>query len=325
MEELFCALVAAARRSSADVLRAIDRGIRRLEPAADATLYFAVEEDELRCLWASGSRAQALRGRSLCVGAANAASRAALVATPIEGIARAERLLHGDRRALAVPVIGAGCVRGVWYVGFLSTARFGSLDDLAAIVACGGEAHALALERERDRDAFTYDALTGVLTPRAFRSVLAERLTADRTRVLSLWFVDTDNFKHINDELGHTAGDAVLHGMAALLRSQAAPEIDVVGRKGGDEFCVLLDGTRKLRALERADAFTRAVRAAEFGVPFGVTASVGVAAFPFDASDAASLLEAADAAMYHAKRAGRDRVAYAVEGAGFALYEYGRQ
>jgi len=66
------------------------------------------------------------------------------------------------------------------------------------------------------------------------------------------------------------------------------------------------------------------VRRHDFGIPMQITASVGVASFPYDARDANELLEVADAAMYHSKRSGRDRVSFAVNGAAFAVYREGR-
>lgn len=321
MDEIFCALVAAARRSSDDVLFVLDRAVRRVEPAIDATLLFDVSGAELRRRWGHGVRTRHL----VCppkTAQETLPSRCALVASPLESRRSTDFVLPGDRRAIAVPLIAGDAVWAVWYAGCSSRVRLGGMQEIASLVSCGGEAHLLARERERDRDVATFDALTGVLTPRAFRSVLHDRIASAGEQVLSLWFVDTDNFKQINDERGHAAGDAVLQRMATLLRASAVPGVDVVGRKGGDEFCMLLQEARKMRAIERAEFFRQEVRGAVFGFPFAVTASVGVASFPFDAGDAATLLETADAAMYHAKRCGRDRVAYAAGGAGFALYEY---
>ncbi|HTC29161.1 MAG TPA: GGDEF domain-containing protein, partial [Candidatus Acidoferrum sp.] len=173
----------------------------------------------------------------------------------------------------------------------------------------------------------TYDGLTGLLTPRAFRTRLRDEIASARFgahKVLTLWFVDTDRFKAVNDTHGHAAGDAVLQAMAELLRAQGVPEVDVAGRNGGDEFCALIHDAQKTVAIERAQSFCEAVRRHEFGVPLRITASVGVASFPHDARDANELLEVADAAMYHSKRTGRDRVSFAVNGTTFAVFREGR-
>jgi diguanylate cyclase (GGDEF)-like protein len=187
--------------------------------------------------------------------------------------------------------------------------------------------YAIALERELARADATYDGLTGLLTPRALRNRLRDEIARARfgaAAVLTLWFIDTDRFKSVNDTLGHAAGDAVLQGMAELLRSQGVPEVDVAGRNGGDEFCALVHDAQKTVAIERAQAFCEAVRRHDFGIPMQITASVGVASFPHDARDANELLEVADAAMYHSKRTGRDRVSFAVNGATFAVFREGR-
>jgi diguanylate cyclase (GGDEF)-like protein len=320
MEELFRALVAAARRSSDDVLTTLDRATRVAEPALDATLFFAIDGDRLSCCYANGTRAEHFRTLRMPHTDRALPARAALLAEAQRLSRTAEGVMPGDRAALAVPMISQQRVVGVWYGASGSSSRLENGDLVMRIVACACEPHLLALEREADRNDATFDSLTGVLTPRAFRRTL-HGLVAGSETVISLWFVDTDRFKSINDDRGHAAGDVVLQRMAALLRAHAVPEIDVVGRKGGDEFCMLLRGRKKMRAIERAGSFCTAVRTHDFGIPSRITASIGVAAYPFDARDAPALLEAADAAMYHAKRSGRDRVAYAVEGSGFALYE----
>ena len=90
---------------------------------------------------------------------------------------------------------------------------------------------------------------------------------------------------------------------------------------GGDEFCAVLRNVHKVAAIERAQRFCAGVRACRFGVDVAITASIGVAAYPYDAAEAGELLEAADAAMYHSKREGRDRVSFAVRRDAFAVYE----
>lgn len=137
-------------------------------------------------------------------------------------------------------------------------------------------------------------------------------------RTLALWFIDTDHFKLVNDTLGHAAGDRVLQMMGALVRAHVTGA-DTAARNGGDEFCAILRGVQKIAAIERAQRFCRAVREQDFGEGIRITASIGVAALPFDANSADELLEKADAAMYHSKRSGRDCVSFAAAG-GFAVY-----
>ncbi|MGH7738258.1 MAG: GGDEF domain-containing protein [Candidatus Tyrphobacter sp.] len=321
MEAFFTRLVAAARRKSGDVLQVLFESARACEPAIDAALFFEPLADAFACIHCSGARAEYFSVLRLQRRGAGLVVAAALAGSPLTLKAPADRVMPGDRGAIAIPFVADGDVTGIWYASSAASPHLAANERIVALASCACEAYALALERERDRSAATFDSLTGVLTPRAFRSFLVDVVGSARDAVLSLWFVDTDNFKQVNDECGHEAGDLVLQRMAALLRAHAVAERDLVGRKGGDEFCMLVRGVRKMQAVERARDFCDAVRATDFGHSVRTTASVGVAALPFDASDAASLLEAADAAMYHAKRAGRDRVAYAAGGAGFALYE----
>ncbi len=161
------------------------------------------------------------------------------------------------------------------------------------------------------------DALTGVPN----RRQLSQRLEQEFSRSvrfgdpLSLLMIDLDHFKQINDLHGHTVGDGVLRGIALLLRRNVR-KVDIVARYGGEEFCLVLPRVAKAEAMEVAEKLRRSIAAAalpgpEGGTALHVTISVGVATLGIDADDAASLLEKADAALYEAKRLGRDRVAMA--------------
>src|SRR5262249_38707547 len=118
-----------------------------------------------------------------------------------------------------------------------------------------------------------------------------------------------------NDRLGHPAGDEVLRQLARLLADGRRVN-DIVARYGGEEFAVVLTDTAKLAGFQIADKLRERVAAHPFpsgdGQPGGrLTISVGVAAFPEDAADSETLVRAADAALYKAKAAGRDRVVLA--------------
>jgi diguanylate cyclase (GGDEF)-like protein len=209
------------------------------------------------------------------------------------------------------------------YAGSATARAIAAADLLVRTVAYAAVPYALAMEREADRASATYDGLTGLHTARAFRTVLQEDLHVAQCgsqTSLALWFVDTDGFKRINDTYGHAAGDAILQRLASLLRDHLIPSVDVGARNGGDEFCAIVRNAHKTAAIERAQRFCDAVRACDFGVALPITASVGVAAYPYDAVSASELLEIADAAMYHSKRSGRDRVAFPDGRGSFALY-----
>jgi two-component system cell cycle response regulator len=320
VEDFFRALVGAARTSSRDVLSVLDRSARALCTEIDSVLFFDFASGNLTCSYASGARTE--RRRELIVHQLEPVlpARCALLVHPLTLEPNDEPVLPGDRGAMAAPMISHRRICGIWYAASSTRERIEDFERLARLVRCACEPYLLALEREADRNDATFDGLTGVLGPRAFRRRLHEIVAAAGETAVALWFVDTDRFKSVNDLYGHAAGDRVLEQMAMLLRERVGTG-DLVGRKGGDEFCALLRERGKMRAIELAQGFCAAVRAHDFGVPMRMTASVGIATYPFDGVDAASLLQAADEAMYFAKRSGRDRVAYAVEGSGFALYE----
>jgi diguanylate cyclase (GGDEF)-like protein len=157
------------------------------------------------------------------------------------------------------------------------------------------------------------DPLTGLVTRRvlddAARSALSSTASGDGTAMV---LIDVDEFKAINDNWGHPGGDAVLVELARLLDRLSRPN-DIVSRLGGDEVALLLPGCRSEVAEERGEAVRRAVRAHPFPVGDGqttsVSISVGIAHAPTHAFDLRSLYAAADAALYSAKRSGRDRSA----------------
>jgi diguanylate cyclase (GGDEF)-like protein len=319
------ALLDATRTSSEAVLAALDRNVRCLDDGVDTTMVFAVSGGELRCVYASGARAEHFRRcslrrddlRRLPSQAAHAGCRAA---APHD----AQAILPTDRAALAVPMLDARGLLAVAYVSSSDPRALTRTDAIVLAVDCAAMPYALALEREADRADATYDGLTGVLTPRAFRRYLHDEVakaSASGGAITSLWFVDTDRFKSVNDRFGHPAGDAVLQAMAALLEASLVPDLDAAARNGGDEFCALIRGAGKSAAVERARSFCESVRSHDFGIPIRVTASVGVATFPFDAATSSELLEVADAAMYHSKREGRDRVSFAVERGRYAVFD----
>ena len=158
------------------------------------------------------------------------------------------------------------------------------------------------------------DALTGLSTYRVLRDRLASEVArSDRTRdPFAVLFVDLDNFKQVNDQFGHEAGNEVLRG-AALESGAHIRTTDLAARYGGDEFVLVLvrtggDGARGVGDKVRAGVEALGRR---LGYPEGlVTASIGVAAFvPGRGPEKEDVLVAADRALYRAKAAGRNQVA----------------
>lgn len=178
-----------------------------------------------------------------------------------------------------------------------------------------------AVESQLEKAAQT-DGLTGIANRRTFDETLArEWASACRTgQPLSLLFLDADHFKRYNDRYGHQEGDRLLKMLALAVRGKARRPRDLAARYGGEEFVALLPDTPSGRALAIAERIRRAVIGLrvehednEGGI---VTVSIGVATMiPRPEDDMATLVEAADAAVYRAKEAGRNRVVVA-EGPG---------
>ncbi len=159
----------------------------------------------------------------------------------------------------------------------------------------------------------THDPLTGLYN----RNVLEQRLNAEIHRAtryshtLSVFMVDIDHFKPINDTHGHRAGDTVLRGIAKVLESSIR-KTDYAARYGGEEFIVILPETSLLKAEELAERLRSQVTEHPFRIEddkeLNLTASIGIATFPDHAQSWQDLLEVADSAMYAAKEAGRNQV-----------------
>jgi diguanylate cyclase (GGDEF)-like protein len=156
------------------------------------------------------------------------------------------------------------------------------------------------------------DGLTGVFT----RGYLDERLQEEfakarhHGRPFSLLMLDIDHFKAVNDQHGHRFGDEVLRWLARRITAQSR-ETDFVARYGGEEFVVLMPNTAGHDALAFGERLRRAVAADPFqweGTKLKVTVSGGVAAVSGEVTDEKDLLRRADAALYRAKGAGRDKV-----------------
>ena len=167
-----------------------------------------------------------------------------------------------------------------------------------------------ALER-LTHEAIT-DPLTGLYNRRFLYDALAREAEAAKRKQIpfSVILLDIDRFKHVNDTWGHDAGDIVLREIASLLE-QSVRGSDIAVRHGGEEFAILLPETPLDTAVERAESLRRELAGKDIACDGGrvrVTASFGVAEYGSCTADPDSLMKAADAAMYAAKSAGRDRV-----------------
>ena len=184
-----------------------------------------------------------------------------------------------------------------------------------SIALQNAEAHRILAVRART------DGLTGLLNHGTFQDWLS-RSVLDGTP-FSLIMIDLDDFKRVNDALGHQAGDRLLHEIATAIVT-AGRDTDLVFRYGGDEFTILLPNTDQVGALQVADRVRAAIHAV--GSPgtawqeagLDVSASYGLATFPKDGTSADSVLLAADRACFVAKRRGQGLLATADEGRALA-------
>jgi diguanylate cyclase (GGDEF)-like protein len=221
----------------------------------------------------------------------------------------------GSREVVAVPISVRGVFHGILIVVTTRAperlARTPELNELlSGVVAHAGT----ALESTRLLETWAHralhDGLTGLLGHRAFHEALQDSVASGKDhKPVTLAMVDIDDFKAINDVHGHPVGDAALRLVSTELR-RAVREHDTVFRVGGEEFAVLFRGVSVAAALPIAERLRAGVERIPFRVPLRV--SVGLASWPDQADDRDGLVRIADAALYDAKRAGKNRTTTAV-------------
>lgn len=158
----------------------------------------------------------------------------------------------------------------------------------------------------------TTDALTGLFSREYFRQQYSDmfRRSERYQRPFSLMMIDIDDFKAINDTLGHAAGDLVLEGVGRIIMDIIRHE-DCAARYGGEEFVILLPETGAEKARFPAERVRKSIEGHSFQAEekrISVTVSIGIAGFPDHASAMDEMLEKADQAMYEAKRSGKNKV-----------------
>ena len=222
--------------------------------------------------------------------------------------------LDDAKSLLVLPLLVADEAIGTLTLVTRAEKRFGK--DVREMLAVIANQVAVSLENgflyKKMETMATTDGLTGLTNHRTFQQRFADLLerAARHNGKVALLLCDIDHFKKVNDNYGHPIGDEVLRRVARVLQ-EVPRKIDVPARYGGEEFAVLLDNVDVAQARAVADRIrieiSKIVVDTEKG-PLSVTESVGVAAFPDDGRDRATLIERADLALYHAKHTGRNRV-----------------
>ena len=219
---------------------------------------------------------------------------------------------------LCVPLIAQGETLGVLHLRPMppteaETPELVAVKDQLALTVAEDLALALANLRLREtlRSQAIRDSLTGLFNRRYLEETMEREINRVKRQGASLGVImmDLDHFKQYNDTFGHSAGDALLSALGSLLKSHIRGE-DIACRYGGEEFLLILPGASMEIALERAESLRLAVK--EMHLHYSglkpTTLSLGVAVYPDHGDNGLQLIQSADAALYRAKNAGRDRV-----------------
>ncbi|HEY1892744.1 MAG TPA: EAL domain-containing protein [Steroidobacteraceae bacterium] len=234
------------------------------------------------------------------------------ISLPVRRLTAATRRLAGGDRNVRAPRGGSAEIDEL-------AESFNTMADRIAQAEADLRAHQAELERhvaERTQQLHHlahHDPLTQLPNRRQLAGRLAGALARARQtgRRVALLFVDMDNFKSLNDTLGHNFGDRVLQGIAERLQAAAGPN-SLVARLGGDEFTLLIEELRTVEEVERRAAALVATLQQPLtieGRALATSASVGASLFPDHADDPEGLLRAADVALFRAKELGRNRFA----------------
>jgi diguanylate cyclase (GGDEF)-like protein len=217
--------------------------------------------------------------------------------------------------SMCIPLVSFGQTLGVLVLDTARTHAFNvndtqPLESVADICATAIQnAHYV----ERVKQLAYLDGLTGIFNRRFFELRIVEEIERAHRfgSGLAVVMVDIDQFKRLNDEFGHLLGDEVLRQVSSIFHQQLR-KIDVLCRYGGEEFAILLSQTNAVHALGVAEKLRKTVESFQFpGVPRPVTISAGTANFSEHGSTRDELVKAADAGLYAAKQAGRNRVCLA--------------
>ena len=216
------------------------------------------------------------------------------------------------RSRMCIPLVAFGQTLGVLVLDSEKKGAFNEQDvqPLESVADICATAIQNAHYVDRVKQLAYLDGLTGIFNRRYFELRILEEIERARRfeTGMSVIMVDIDQFKRLNDEFGHLLGDEVLRQVSSVFH-QHVRKIDVVCRYGGEEFAIILSQTDTQHAINIAEKLRGLVDEWQFpGVARPVTISAGVASFPQDGNTRDELVRAADAGLYAAKQAGRNRV-----------------
>jgi diguanylate cyclase (GGDEF)-like protein len=226
-------------------------------------------------------------------------------------------LYRESRSQMCIPLVSFGHTLGLLVLDSDSENAFNAADTqpLESVADICATAIQNAYYVDRVKQLAYLDGLTGIFNRRYFEMRIAEEIERARrfNSGLGVVMIDIDQFKRLNDEFGHLLGDEVLRQVSSILHQQVR-KIDVVCRYGGEEFAILLLQTTPQHSLAVAEKLRRIVETWQFpGVPRPVTISAGAANYPEHGTTRDELVKAADAGLYAAKQAGRNRVCLAAD------------
>ncbi len=240
------------------------------------------------------------------------------VAPEFKGLWEVERnIIEGVEIELLVPMKSKGKLVGILALSKKESGGLYSSDDIDLVTTLVHEA-AVAIENAQlyaqARERAHIDELTGLYNHRYFHERLDEEISRGSRfgDIFSLLFLDMDLFKMYNDVYGHLAGDDILREIGEYIRGTTR-SIDMAFRYGGDEFTIILPQASLDDAHTVAERIRKRIESEMDSKAVALTCSMGIASWPTDGVMREELLQAADAALYHSKQGGRNRVSLAPE------------
>lgn len=305
----------------------LQMGSELVDATTGSLMILDEEKESLQITSAIGMSPQLLKVLKIKLGS-GIAGKVALSGHPllVNDIERDERVAAPNRPRfktksfLSLPLLHEGRVSGVLNLSDKRNNEIFTERDLEVLTPFVRHV-SLMMQRttnEKKVELLERLSITDPLTELYNRRYLERRMEEEINRSLrtgqnlTVMLIDLDYFKTYNDVCGHIAGDKALKKAANVL-NESVREMDVVTRYGGEEFCVLLPGTSKRESIFVAERIRRDIEneffPGEEHLPFGrLTTSIGVSSFPEDGSTSISIINAADIALYDAKKAGRNRI-----------------